>query len=437
MNAHKGLDYRLFPAKWQSNIKRIRKAGVYSVQEEQIMKEIQGGITAVQGVRAAGVECGIKKPGGHYAEMMDLALICCDEPAIAAGVFTTNKAKAAPVIVSQEHIRDGKAQAIVANSGNPNACTGEQGLRDARKMAELVAGELNIAPELVLMGETGRIGILLPMDKVEKGIKMAAPKLSADGGHQAARAIMTTDTFPKEAAVEFTLQDKTVRVGGMVKGAGMIEPNMATMLCFMATDASINRELLQEALKSAVDRSFNMISIDGDMSTNDTAIILANGKAGNRRIEKKDDDYMAFCEALNSVTLSLAKMIVKDGEGATKFVELRIKGAQSHDDAKTAAHDLARSPLVKTAMFGEDNNWGRIMSSLGASGIEMDGATVDIWLDDLKIVENSVDSGCDEVHAKEIVKKSEYIITVDLKVGEADATMWTCDLSYEYIKCNI
>lgn len=424
------------------------------------MKEIDGGITAVQGVRAAGVVCGIKKDEAiatiYGGNAMDLALIFCDEPATAAGVFTTNKVKAAPVIVSQEHIKSGKAQAIVANSGNANACTGERGLQDARRMTELAAGELNIDPELVLVGSTGRIGTLMPMDKVEKGIQMAAselsdPRVSGNSGHRAARAIMTTDTFPKEAALEFDLQGKKdpplwkrgdrgdlkTRIGGMVKGAGMIEPNMATMLCFIVTDVCIHRVLLQEALKAAVDRSFNMISIDGDMSTNDTVIILANGRAGNDRIENRNDDYERFLEALSSVTLSLAKMIVKDGEGATKFIELRIKGARNYDDAKTAAHVIARSPLVKTAFFGEDNNWGRIMASLGASGVEMDGSIVDIWLDDLKIVENSIDAGVDQVHASEILKKDEFAVTVDLKAGKAQATMWTCDMSYDYIKCNV
>ena len=404
------------------------------------MKEIDGGIAAVQGVRAAGVVCGIKKDEAiatfYGGNAMDLALIVFNEPATAAGVFTTNKAKAAPVIVSQEHLRDGKAQAVVANSGNPNACTGEQGLKDARKTTELAGAELGIDPGLIVLGSTGRIGIFMPMDKVEKGIKMAAAELSADGGNNAARAIMTTDTFPKEVAVEFELQDKRARVGGIVKGAGMIEPNMATMLCFIATDVCIERELLQEALKTAVDRSFNMISIDGDMSTNDTVIILASGEAGNDRIDRKNDDYDRFYEALAFVTLALAKMIVKDGEGATKFVELRIKGARDYDDARIAGHVIARSPLVKTAFFGEDNNWGRIMASLGASGVEMDGSTVDIWLDDLQIVENSINAGYDEVHANEIIKKDEFAITIDLKIGEAEATVWTCDLTYDYVKCN-
>jgi glutamate N-acetyltransferase/amino-acid N-acetyltransferase len=406
------------------------------------MRKIDGGITAIQGICAAGVACGIKKDeaiAAHYGgNAMDLAIIACDEPATAAGVFTTNKAKAAPVMVSQEHVRNGRAQAIVANSGNPNACTGEQGLRDARRMTELTAGELGIDPELVLVGSTGRIGVPMRMDKVEKGIKMAAAQLSKDGGHNAALAIMTTDTFPKEAAVEFDLEDGKARIGGIVKGAGMIEPNMATMLCFIATDVCIDQTILQDALKSAVDRSFNMISIDGDMSTNDTVIILSNSKAENERIDDKEScDYGSFYESLSFVTLSLAKMIVKDGEGATKFVELRIKGARNYQDARTAAHALARSPLVKTAMFGEDPNWGRFMASLGASGIEMDGSTVDIWLDDLKLAENSVTTGFDDIQAREIMKKDEFIIIIDLKIGEAEATLWTCDLSYDYVKCNM
>lgn len=396
------------------------------------MKKIDGSITAVQGIRAAGVKCGIKAAGG-----MDLALIVCDNPATVAGVFTTNKVKAAPVLVSKERIKKGVAQAVVVNSGNANACTGEHGLQDAKRMAELTAGELKIPPELVLVASTGKIGRYLPMDKIENGIKMAVSELKSDGGHQAAQAIMTTDTFPKEVALEFELHGKKARIAGMVKGAGMIDPHIATMLCFIVTDAAISRELLQEALKAAVDKSFNMICVDGDMSTNDTVIVLANGKAGNDKIEERSSNYYIFLEAISLVTLSLAKMIAKDGEGATKFIELRIKGAGSYDDAKIAAHSIARSPLVKTAMFGEDPNWGRLMSSLGSSGAAIDPSTVDIWLDDLKIVENSISTGFDEEDAREVLKKDEFIVTIDLKIGEAQANMWTCDLSYDYVKVNI
>ena len=396
------------------------------------MKEIDGGISAVQGVRSAGVACGIKADGG-----MDLAIICCDEPVTAAGVYTRNRVKAAPVLVSRERTKRGKAQAIVASSGNATACTGERGLRDARRMAELAAGELRIDPELVLVASTGTIGRPLPMDRVEKGIRQAASELDIAGGHQVARAIMTTDTFPKEVALEFDLHGKKARIAGIVKGAGMIMPDMATMLCFIVTDAAIDHAVLQEALKATVDASFNMVCVDGDMSTNDTVIVLANGMAGNDRIREKNDDYERFLEALGRVTLSLAKMIAKDGEGATKFIELRINGARNPRDAKMIALSIARSPLVKTAMFGEQVNWGRFMSSIGASGAKIDGSAIDMWLDDVKIAENSVNAGFDEDRAKEVLKKDEFVVTVDLKAGEAHAAMWTCDLSYDYVKCNI
>jgi glutamate N-acetyltransferase/amino-acid N-acetyltransferase len=396
------------------------------------MKEIEGGITSVSGIRATGVASGIKATGAK-----DLVLIVCDEIATSAGTFTSNKVKSAPVLVSMERIKSGKAQAVVANSGNANACTGEQGLNDARRMAEIAGNELKISSELVLVASTGKIGRTMPMDKVESGIKLAVSQLSYTGGHEAAQAIMTTDTFQKEVAVEFDIQGKKAHIGGMVKGAGMINPNMATMLCFMATDVSIDQSLLQEALKTAVDRSFNMVCIDGDMSTNDTVIILANGKAGNDKINQHNDDYNIFLDALTYSTTKLAKMIAKDGEGATKFIELQIKGAKTEQDARISAHAISRSPLLKCALFGEDPNWGRIMSSLGSSGIEMDQNAVDIWLDDLKIVENGVTTGFKEESAKDVLKKAEYNITIDLKIGNANATLWTCDLSYDYVKINV
>ncbi len=396
------------------------------------MKEIEGGITSVPGFRSAGVACGIKSTGAK-----DLAVIVCDNVAVSAGTFTSNKVKSAPVLVSMERIKSGKAQAIVVNSGNANACTGEQGIKDAKRMTELVANELNISPELVLVASTGKIGRKMPMDKVENGIKLALSNLSYTGGHDSAEAIMTTDTFCKEIAVEFDIQKKKARIGGMVKGAGMINPNMATMLCFLTTDVCIDQGILQKALKTAVDTSFNMISVDGDTSTNDTVIILANGKAGNDPINKLDSSYEVFLKSLTYVTTSLAKMIAKDGEGATKFIELRIRGAKTEQDARKACHAIAQSPLLKCALFGEDPNWGRIMSSLGASGIDMDQNKVDIWFDDLKIAQNGISTGFDEELAKDVLKKKEYVITVDLKIGNARATLWTCDLSYDYVKINI
>lgn len=396
------------------------------------MKEIEGGITSVPGFRSAGVACGIKSSGAK-----DLAVIVCDEVAVSAGTFTSNKVKSAPVLVSMERIKSGKAQAIVANSGNANACTGEQGIKDAIRMTELVANGLNISPELVLVASTGKIGRRMPMDKIENGIKLALSNLSYTGGHDSAEAIMTTDTFSKEIAVEFDIQKKKAHIGGIVKGAGMINPNMATMLCFLTTDVCIEQSFLRKALKSAVDVSFNMISVDGDTSTNDTVIILANGKAGNDPINKLDSSYEVFLRSLTYVTTSLAKMIAKDGEGATKFIELRLRGAKTEEDARKACHAIAQSPLLKCALFGEDPNWGRIMSSLGASGIDMDQNKVDIWFDDLKIAQNGVSTGFDEESAKDILRKKEYVITIDLKIGNAKATLWTCDLSYDYVKINI
>lgn len=397
-----------------------------------MMKEIEGGITAVSGIKTAGVASGIKATGTK-----DLVVIFCDELATSAGTFTTNKVKSAPVLVSMERIKSGKAQAVVANSGNANACTGEQGVKDAKRMTEITANELGISPDHVLVASTGKIGRFMPMDKVESGIKLAISQLSYTGGHESAQAIMTTDTFPKESAVEIEIDGQKAHIGGMVKGAGMINPTMATMLCFITTDVAIEQSLLQTALKTAVDRSFNMISVDGDMSTNDTVIILANGKAGNEKITQKDSNYNEFLKGLSHVTTSLAKMIAKDGEGATKFIELQIKGAKSEDDARKATHAIAQSPLLKCALFGEDPNWGRIMSSLGSSKIDMDQNKVDIWFDDMKIVENGITTGFDVEKAREILKKKEYVIAVDLKVGEAQTTLWTCDLSYDYVKINV
>jgi len=396
------------------------------------MKEIEGGITSVPGFRSAGVACGIKTTGAK-----DLAVIVCDDVAVSAGTFTSNKVKSAPVLVSMERVKSGKAKAIVANSGNANACTGEQGIKDAKRMTELVASGLNISPELVLVASTGKIGRKMPMDKIENGIKLALSSLSYTGGHDSAEAIMTTDTFSKEIAVEFDIQKKKAHIGGMVKGAGMINPNMATMLCFLTTDVCIEQSFLQKALKSAVDVSFNMISVDGDTSTNDTVLILANGKAGNSPINRLDSSYEVFLRALTYVTTSLAKMIAKDGEGATKFIELRVRGAKTEQDARKACHTIARSPLLKCALFGEDPNWGRIMSSLGISDIDMDQNKVDIWFDDLKIAQNGISTGFSEESAKDILKKKEYVITIDLKMGNAKATLWTCDLSYDYVKINI
>ncbi|MFQ6042851.1 MAG: bifunctional glutamate N-acetyltransferase/amino-acid acetyltransferase ArgJ [Candidatus Poribacteria bacterium] len=404
------------------------------------MKQTNGSITAVPGVKSAGVQAGIKIKGKK-----EVALIVAEEPVAAAGVFTINRAKAAPIYVCQEHLKDGVAQAIVVNSGNANACTGEGGMTDAYKMAKITADELSIDEKLVLVASTGVIGKRLPMDKIEAAIKLAAKSLSPDGGHDAALAIMTTDLAPKEIAVEIEVASPfgkegqgrfPVRIGGIAKGSGMIRPHMATMLTFLTTDVNIAPELLQTALRNAVDKSFNMMTVDGDMSTNDTALILATGMAGNPKITAMNSAYHQFCAGLDYVTLELAKMIAKDGEGATKLIKVVVKGAKNFEDAEKAARAVAESNLVKTAIFGMDANWGRIVCALGYSGAEFELSDVDVWMNDLQLVKAGVDAGFSEERAKEIFKLDELSIISDLHAGDAEATIWTCDFSYDYVKIN-
>lgn len=395
------------------------------------MRELIGSVTVVDGISASGVVAGLKGPNRK-----DIALIFCQEPAVAAGVFTTNLMKAAPVLLSQSRVKSGSAQAIVANSGNANACTGKIGYEDARRMAGIAAEELGIAPEMVLVASTGVIGVRLPMDKIESGIKQAVKSLSPRGGHDAARAIMTTDKLPKECAVELEVGDKRVRIGGIAKGAGMIRPNMATMLCFLTTDVAITPEMLQQALKESVDLSFNRITVDGDMSTNDMVLILATGGAGNPTINEKGEFYVQFRKGLDYVTRKLAKMIVEDGEGATKLITVTVKGARDEREAEMAARAVAESLLVKTAIFGMDPNWGRIAAALGYSGAVFDPEKLELWFDDLQIVKDGVAADYDEEGAKRLLVKNNVRITANLNAGEAEATVWTCDLSDEYIKIN-
>jgi len=396
------------------------------------MKQIDGSITAVPGIRASGVEAGIKIKGKK-----EVALIVADQPAAAAGVFTINRAKAAPVYLSQEHIRDGIAQAIVVNSGNANACTGEVGLADARKMAEIAAAELGIDPELVLVASTGTIGKRLPMDKIEAAIKLSATSLSYEGGHDVALAIMTTDLVHKEIAIEIEATGYPVKIGGITKGSGMIRPHMATMLAFITTDVDITPELLQTALRSSVNKSFNMMTVDGDMSTNDSAIVLATGAANNPKITQQNSAYQEFSAGLDYVALELAKMIARDGEGATKLVKVVVKNAKNFSDAEKAARAVAESNLVKTMIFGQDANWGRIVCSLGYSGAEFDARKVDVWLEDVQLVKAGMDANFDEKAAKEAFKGDELSIIADLHAGDAEATVWTCDFSYDYVKINV
>lgn len=406
------------------------------------MKEIQGGITAPQGFKAAGVHCGIKK------NAPDLALIYSQIPAIAWGMFTTNKVKAAPVQVSMGKIRRRRAQAILANSGNANACTGEKGIQDAQKMARLAAQELGIKEEVVLVASTGHIGKPLPMPQIEEGIKQAKLLLSSQKGHEAAKAILTTDRFIKEIAVETDIPRRgkgKVKIGGIAKGAGMISPNLATMLCFITTDACIAEDALEEALRSAVKKSFNQISIDGDMSTNDTIYIMANGLARNKRIKTwrkkkklkvKDENFDYFCQTLDFVCISLAKLIVHDGEGATKFMEVKVEGAVFPKDARRIAKAVANSTLVKTAIAGASPNWGRIMAALGAAHTKIDPDKVDIYFDELLAVKGGIGVDFEEKKLREVLEKDEIRITIQLNQGDCQTTFWGCDLTEKYVKIN-
>ena len=396
------------------------------------MKQISGGITTVPGIRASGVHGGLKSDN-----QKDVAVIVADSPAVAAGVFTRNRVCAATVLLSREHLNDQVAQAIVVNSGNANACTGEQGLDNARKMAALVGDRLNVNPKNVLVSSTGVIGVQLPMNAIIRGIERAAGTLHEDGGHDAAQAIMTTDTVPKEVAAEIEIGGHTVRIGGMTKGAGMIAPNMATMLAFLATDVNIAAAPLQEALWKSVNKSFNRVTIDTDRSTNDTVQILATGSARNPEItEASGDSYDAFCEGLEFVSIELAKKIARDGEGATKMIEVVVKNAKSETEAELAARATAESPLVKTAVFGKDANWGRIMMAVGKSEAQFDPYQVDVWLGNYQLVKAGMDSGFDEEKATQLFSEDTVVITIDLAAGDAEATMWTCDYSYDYIKIN-
>ncbi|KHO61822.1 MULTISPECIES: bifunctional glutamate N-acetyltransferase/amino-acid acetyltransferase ArgJ [Thermoanaerobacter] len=395
---------------------------------------LEGSIELPKGFLASGIFAGIKK------SKKDIALIYSEKVANAAAVFTTNKVKAAPVLLDMKRIEKGTAQAIIINSGNANACTGEKGFGDAVNMAKKVSQLLKIDEENVLVCSTGVIGAPLPMEKVLKGIETAAENLSTEGGYQAAEAIMTTDTFLKGVTAKFVIEGKIVTMTGFAKGSGMIHPNMATMLSFILTDANITKVALNKAFKETVDKTYNMISVDGDMSTNDTAIILANGEAQNKIIEEGAHEFDVFYKALEYVNKTLAKLIVKDGEGATKFMEVNIVNAKTEEDARLAAKSVINSNLVKTAIFGEDANWGRILAAVGYSGADFDVNDVDIYLKsvkgEIKVCENGGYIFFDEALAKEILKEKEITITVDMKAGEYSATSWGCDLSYDYVKIN-
>lgn len=396
------------------------------------MTVVTGGITAVPGILAAGMAAGIKK-----GETPDLALIVSEKDAVVAGVFTTNKVVAAPVVLNRQRLRRGKGRAVLANSGNANACTGRRGYQDAMKMAAVAAKVLNVSPEDVLVGSTGVIGKPLPMGKIEAAIPILVRRLHRGGGEEATRAIMTTDTTVKMAAASDQVGGRPVTVGGIAKGSGMIHPNMATMLAFLATDAQVPRPLLQRSLQQATARSFNRIPVDGDTSTNDMVLCLANGLAANRPIKPGSADARRFQALLEHVCLDLAKKIAWDGEGATKFVELSVKGARTEPDAVLVANTIATSSLVKTAWFGEDANWGRIMAAIGRSGVRIVEDRIAIRIGHVPIVRRGIGLGQSlEEQANAVMKAREFTVTVELGLGNAATTVWTTDLSTEYIKIN-
>jgi glutamate N-acetyltransferase / amino-acid N-acetyltransferase len=397
-------------------------------------RKTSGGVTAAQGFSAAGVRCGLKT----NAKALDLGLILSDRPCSAAGVFTTIKAPAAPVTWDRAVVKSGRAQAIVANSGNANACTGERGDRDAAAMAIAAAGELGLDAEDVCVASTGVIGHPLPIEKVVGGIIDASEQLlpSKANGADFARAIMTTDTCEKTIAVKTVIGGKLVTLGGSCKGAGMISPNMATMLAFITTDAAVSPAMLRKALRDSADASFNCITVDGDMSTNDTVLVLANGVAGNTRISRSGRAYNQFRDALTFVCIHLAKMIVRDGEGATKFVEIRVKGAASTDDAKTAARAIANSPLVKCAIHGGDPNWGRIVSRAAGCGIAFDPKKTRLKIGGKLAFAKGVPADTPQKELAAVMKHRDIEIELTLGLGKGCAVMWTCDFSREYIAIN-
>ena len=396
------------------------------------MKVLENGsVTSPQGFLAAGIHAGVK----DATDRKDLALVQSLVPASAAAVYTTNQVQAAPIHIDREHLQDGRARAVVLNSGNANACTGEQGLEDGRRMCRLAAATLGLEPADVLVCSTGVIGVELPMDAIERGIPEVATALSTDGGREAAAAIMTTDTVSKSCAVELELEGKPVRIGGMAKGAGMIAPNMATMLCVITTDAAVEPGLLQDLLSRAVQRSFNCITVDGDMSTNDTVIVLANGAAGSR-VEREISGFEDFCTALEELCRQLARMIARDGEGATKLVSIQVRRAPTAAAARQVGLAVANSNLVKTALFGCDPNWGRILCAVGYSGVAVDPDQVQVELCGTPIYRNGAGLDFEQEELIEAMRAEDIPIDIDLGQGSASAEIYTCDLSYDYVRIN-
>lgn len=392
-------------------------------------------ITDVPYFKAAGIHCGLRR-----REKKDLCVIYSEKKSVAAAAFTQNIIKAAPIILNMEHINSANTQAIVVNSGYANSCTGDRGLNDAKTMAKIAANCLNIKTEEVLVSSTGRIGVALPMNIVIPGIKEACDKLSYSGGIDAATAILTTDTFEKKLTIKIEIDNKPILLSAIAKGSGMVHPDMGTILSFIVTDANISKEILNKALKDSIKDSYNMISVDGDTSTNDMVVILANGTANNTLIEKEDDNYVVFKEALDFLNKELSKMIAKDGEGATKLLEVTLHNARTSEDAKACAKSIICSNLVKSAIFGGDANWGRIMCSIGYSKAQFDPYNVDIFfknsIGEIQVVQLGYGIPFNKTLAHEILSQEYVNIYVDLHDGNYNATAWGCDLTYDYIKIN-
>ena len=402
------------------------------------MKQISGGVTAAKGFCAASTAAGIK-----YKDRKDMALIFSKTPCKAVGTFTTNIVKAAPVKWDQKIVAESAcAHAVVVNAGIANACTGQEGMDYCSQTADHAAELLKIPADSVLVASTGVIGMQLPMGRIKDGVSAMVPELSDanEAGHQASLAIMTTDTHEKEVAVEIELGGKTVTIGGMCKGSGMIHPNMCTMLSFVTTDAAITKELLQEALSEDVKDTYNMISVDGDTSTNDTCLLLANGEAGNAEISEKNEDYHKFAEALNFVNTTLAKQMAGDGEGATALFEVKVIHAKDKEQAKVLSKSVITSNLTKAAIYGHDANWGRILCAMGYSGAVFDPEKVDLYFSskngEIKIIEDGVALDYSEEEATKILSAEAVTATADIKMGDASATAWGCDLTYDYVKIN-
>ncbi len=399
------------------------------------MREITGGVCAAKGFSAAGVHCGIRK----NTQKRDLALILASVECAAAAVYTTNLVKAAPILVTMRNLENGRARAIMANSGVANACA-PGGAEAARRSCEALAAELGIGPDEIVVNSTGVIGVPLPVERMEAAMPALRAALSGEGGDIAAEAIMTTDTVPKQAAVQVEIGGKTVTVGGMAKGSGMIHPNMATMLAFVTTDCAISPELLREALRRSAVVTYNRISVDGDTSTNDMTAILASGLAENPEITEKGEDYEKFLDALNHVNGALARMIARDGEGATRLVRCAVRGARSEEDAERLSMSVISSSLVKAAMFGADANWGRVLCALGYSGVSFKPELVDVSFSsaagEIQVCRDGAGLAFDEARAKEILLMDEIAIVCDLKDGEYEAETYGCDLTYDYVRIN-